>query len=365
MATVSIVLTSYNHAKFLREAIDSVINQTFTDWELFIWDDVSSDHSWDIIQSYSDTRIKAFRNDRTRRYLYAINNTITDWATGQYIAIHHSDDGWEPEKLAEQVAYLDTHEDVGAVFTHIQVIDENNRLISNDWFNQPNRKRTEWLRLLFLNTNKLCHPSALVRKTAYINEGLYKLAHAQNDDAEMWTRLLMNSEIHIIPKKLTRHRLFSDNSSVSGNKPSVQSRLQFEWFVQKDNYLKLSVSEIVSMFPEAKQWLSNGDGVSKFLLAMVAVHYGNSLGTRLFGLNLLYKLLTNPLDAEAISQRHNFDYLEFFKLTGDRDIFLSHVPPVMERKAREEEVNGIHAFLSRSTGLMTRIRQFVTQGNKN
>jgi len=356
LATVSIVLTSYNHAKFLHEAIDSVINQTFTNWELFIWDDVSSDSSWEIIQSYSDPRIKAIRNDRTRRYIYAINETITKLASGKYIAIHHSDDGWEPEKLAQQVAYLDAHPEVDAAFTHVQVIDENNKKIENNWFNEPNKSRTEWLRSLFLNTNKLCHPSALVRRDAYIDAGLYKLAHAQSDDAEMWSRLLLRSEIHVIPRKLTRHRIFTDNSSVSGNKPSVQSRLQFEWFVQKNNFTELSLSEILSIFPEAKQWLSNGEGDSRFLLAMAAIKLGNCQGTRLFGLNLLYKLLTNEADAAAIHKLHNFDYLNFFSLTGEDDIFVRTIQQKSETVS-EEEVSAKGAIFLRIIQVARKVKQ--------
>lgn len=321
LATVTIILTSYNHGKFLRGAIESVINQTFADWELLIWDDVSTDDSWQIIESYSDPRIKAIRNERTRRYIYAINKTITERATGKYIAIHHSDDGWEPSKLERQVAYLESHPEVAAAFTHVQIIDEHNRNIDNDWFDQPNRPRAEWLRMFFLNANRLCHPSALVRKNAYLEAGLYKLAHAQIDDAEIWTRLLIRSEIHVIPQKLTRHRIFTDNSSVSGNKPTVRYRLQFEWFVHKENYLNLNVDEVLAIFPEAKTWVTAGKADSRFLLAMSAINYGNCEGTRLFGLHLLYKLLTNPADAALIEELHGFNYLSFFKLTGEREIF--------------------------------------------
>ena len=103
---VSVILTSFNHAKYLREAIDSVLNQTFTHFELIIWDDASSDNSWEIIQSYQDPRIKAFRNDVQRRGIYGINKAISEVAQGEFIAIHHSDDVWEFAKLDKQIAYF-------------------------------------------------------------------------------------------------------------------------------------------------------------------------------------------------------------------------------------------------------------------
>lgn len=69
MPKVSVVLTSFNHEKFIREAVDSVLNQTFTDFELIIWDDASADGSWAVINSYSDPRIKVFHNEVTKRDL--------------------------------------------------------------------------------------------------------------------------------------------------------------------------------------------------------------------------------------------------------------------------------------------------------
>src|SRR5689334_17894284 len=95
---VSIILTSYNHAKYLQQAIDSALSQTFSDFELIIWDDASTDQSWEIIQSYSDSRIKSFRN-RENKGVFVLNRAIQEIATGEYIAIHHSDDIWERKKL--------------------------------------------------------------------------------------------------------------------------------------------------------------------------------------------------------------------------------------------------------------------------
>ena len=78
MPKVTVILTSYNHAKYIRETIDSILNQTFKDFELIIWDDASTDESWDIIKSYNDERIKSFRNNETKRGVYGINKTISE-----------------------------------------------------------------------------------------------------------------------------------------------------------------------------------------------------------------------------------------------------------------------------------------------
>src|SRR5258706_8949117 len=182
---VSVILTSYNHSKYLREAIDSVLSQTFTDFELIIWDDASTDGSWPIITSYSDPRVRAFHNDVQKRGLWGINKSISELALGEYIAVHHSDDIWEPQKLEKQVAFLDEHPEIGAVFSNALIIGENSEPFEDTShfyykiFEQPNRTRYEWLNYFYFHGNALCHPSVVIRKACYKNCGLYRYGFAQ------------------------------------------------------------------------------------------------------------------------------------------------------------------------------------------
>lgn len=146
---VSIILTSFNHEKYLAEVIDSALGQTFSDFELIIWDDHSNGRSWSIIAGYSDSRIMAYGNKERKRGIYGIDKAITEVASEEYIAIHHSDDVWQLDKLEKQVAYLDEHHDIGAVFTNAQAINEsggplsNTRRVHSTIFDQPNRSRHE------------------------------------------------------------------------------------------------------------------------------------------------------------------------------------------------------------------------------
>jgi glycosyltransferase involved in cell wall biosynthesis len=99
-----VILTSYNHAKYLPASIESVLNQTFQDFELIIVDDASTDESWSIIQRYTDPRIQTCQNSSNEYTVYGINKAISERASGEYIAIHHSDDMWDPSKLEKQIA---------------------------------------------------------------------------------------------------------------------------------------------------------------------------------------------------------------------------------------------------------------------
>jgi glycosyltransferase involved in cell wall biosynthesis len=122
MPRVSVIVPSYNHAKFLRETIDCVLAQTFTDWELIIVDDRSTDDSVEIIRSYTDPRIHLSVNEKNIG-TYPTLNRCLDLSKGEYVAVLDSDDLWEPPKLEKQVAALDKYPEASFSYTFGMAID--------------------------------------------------------------------------------------------------------------------------------------------------------------------------------------------------------------------------------------------------
>lgn len=108
MELVSIIMPAYNCERFIAETIRSVLAQTYTNWELLIVDDCSTDNTADVIASFNDPRIHYQRNDRNRRCAYTRNEAIKI-AKGRYIAFLDSDDLWLPEKLEKQIAFMQEH----------------------------------------------------------------------------------------------------------------------------------------------------------------------------------------------------------------------------------------------------------------
>lgn len=322
MPKVSVILTSFNHAKYLCEAIDSVLGQTFSDFELIIWDDASSDDSWSIIRGYHDPRIKSFRNDKQRRAVYGINKAIREVAQGEYIAIHHSDDVWEPEKLAKQAAFLEANSGIGAVFTWVNSIDEHGVETNEEWFNRPNRNRWGWLNELFNEENHLNHPSVLIRRQCYEEVGLYKYGLAQTGDAEMWSRVLLSFPIHVIPEKLTKHRLFSDKSNMSGQRPEVLLRLNNEWNHTRENFLRISnVSEVYEIFPELPENWRAPDGEIKFLLAMACLQLSQKNNAWQLGMSWLFELVNDAVARQKILALYGFSYIDLIRITSQYDVY--------------------------------------------
>jgi glycosyltransferase involved in cell wall biosynthesis len=350
---VSVILTSYNHGDYISEAIESVLDQTFQKFELIIWDDASTDSSWDIIQGYKDSRIKAFRNDVNERYI--INKALLSGeVTGEYIAIHHSDDIWEPQKLEKQVEYLDSHQDIGAVFTHVQVVDEIGRqFIDEDHFyfyvfEQPNRTRHEWLRFFFTEGNVLCHPSVLIRKACFEKIGLYRYGLAQIPDFDMWVRLCMHYEIHVLQEKLLKFRVRSNEANTSGNTVEVRSRIFFEYYEVLKNFKAISSSqELIAIFPSVKSYIC-GDALDlDFALAMTFIVEGGFVFSKLLGMEMLYEQLGNEDSARKIKKDYGFDYFEFFKLTakyGIPNVTLEHYESQI--KSRDDELEAVKQIVT-------------------
>ena len=355
MPKVSVILTSYNHGKYLREAIDSVLKQTFADFELIIWDDASSDNSWDIITTYVDPRIKAFRNEEQKRGTWGINKAIAEVASGDYIAIHHSDDVWEAEKLEKQVAFLDLHPDIGAVFTRATAIAEDgSQLDTHHWystiFDQPNRSRHEWLRFFFRQGNALCHPSVLIRKVCYKQCGLYRFGFAQVGDFDMWVRVCLQFEIHILPDKLIRFRVLNNEANASGNRPEVRTRGIYELYKVLQNYRSIEhYDDLVKVFPSAHSYDRGEETDVEFALAMMACEEKPFTFTQLFGVDLLFEAISDRRRSVNLERVYGFNYKSFVALTAKQDVFSL------------EEVRTIRSLLAERDGQLARLTQAVAE----
>jgi teichuronic acid biosynthesis glycosyltransferase TuaG len=133
--TVSIVLPIYNAGHLLRPQVDSILNQTYPCWELYLVDDGSKDESSIIAQGYAaqSSSVHFWRNHVNRRLIATVNEAV-ERTTGDLAALSDHDDVWLPDKIARQVAYLSAHDSVECVFSDRAVIDlEGRRLCASEY----------------------------------------------------------------------------------------------------------------------------------------------------------------------------------------------------------------------------------------
>ena len=230
---VSILIPAYNHEKYLKETIDSVLNQTMSDFELLISDDCSTDNTADVIRNYSDERIKSVFFEKNVGTVRALNYLL-QLAKGEYIAVLGSDDVWEKEKLEKQINILEQDKSLAACFSTATIIDQNSDEIIDksifpvDIFEFENRDKALMLREFFASGNHLCHSSALIRRDIHEQVGEYSVCYRQLHDFDLWVRILIGYKIHVTNYPLVRYRFISNSGNVSQNTEKNNFRLYNE-----------------------------------------------------------------------------------------------------------------------------------------
>jgi glycosyltransferase involved in cell wall biosynthesis len=119
---ISVVVPSYNHAAFISQALQSVVRQSYGDWEAIVIDDGSTDNSVEVARSFGDPRVRV---EETSKNIgaYATENRGLEMARGEFVAILNSDDAWAPEKLALQMAVFERHPDLELCYTLGTIVD--------------------------------------------------------------------------------------------------------------------------------------------------------------------------------------------------------------------------------------------------
>lgn len=312
MPRLSIVIASYNHAPFVQDSLRSVLQQDFQDFEILVTDDGSSDGTPDQVCAVQDPRIALQVLPENRGACIAMNEAIRR-ARGEFIVVLNSDDVFLPGKLSRQLAFLEAHPHIGAVFGYPVFIDERGQRFDDathkdhEVFHVHNRSRHEWLRHFFDRGNALCHPTAMIRRSVYEAVGLYDARLAQVPDLDMWMRVCLRFDIHVLPEPLTGFRIRDNLQNASAARPEVVIRDAWERAHILRHYLGLSRPELDAVFPE---YAGRPESVPE-LLAERALSLAYPFYVR-FALDALFDALPPEGDSAA--------YRRFITLTGQQDL---------------------------------------------
>ena len=235
LLSVSIVLPSYNSSLYISKAIESVIIQSFTSWELVIVDDCSTDNSIDIIKNLinSDSRIKLVELDKNSGAAVARNRGVEE-ANGRFIAFLDSDDTWHPDKLKNQVDFM-LKNDYAFSYTAYHKVDENGVFLSE--VNIP--KRTSYNELL-----KTCVIGCLTAMydTDKLGKVYFPLIRKRQDFA-LWLKILkLTPYAYGLNEDLANYTVRSD--SISANKFKAA---QYNWYLYR-NIEKLNIFKSIYYF---------------------------------------------------------------------------------------------------------------------
>jgi glycosyltransferase involved in cell wall biosynthesis len=309
MARVSVIISTYNHANYVEECVQSVLDQTFNDFELIIVNNGSTDHTSSALQKFDDSRIRIYNLIENRGAGVGFTHAA-EQASGEFISPLSSDDAFEPTKLMQQVGFMDAHKECAAVFAYPVFIDEYGCNITDAFhkdanvFFVENRNRIEWLNHFFYNGNCLCFPSALIRREVYQkikpDPRLRQLA-----DFDMWVHLVSQHELHIIQKPLVRFRVRNGLANESAARTDVIIRHVWEIGRILPRYTNITPHDFSLVFKE-KVPANVGVALAKRALQVDHPAY------RAFGLNLWY---------ESIGGNGDEDYPSFYNATGFYDVY--------------------------------------------
>lgn len=235
---VTVLLPVYNAEKFLREAIDSILNQTYHNIEFLIINDGSTDKSEDIILSYKDKRIRYVKNECNLKLIKTLNKGI-DLAKGEYIARMDADDISLPSRLQKEVDFLETHGDIGMVSCFPYNMAMSGKVLCKSSFFSCTRP--DACRFVSIFETPLLHPGSMFRSSV-IKEYKYndKPEFYHIEAYELWNRLMFEKNVHgaMIPEFLLKYR---DNATSITH---VYKNIEWERHL---NVLKRSLSKYLGL----------------------------------------------------------------------------------------------------------------------
>ena len=265
---ISVVMAVYNSEKYLSKAIESILEQSFTDFEFIIINDDSTDKSEEIIKSYKDSRIKFLENESNMGHTYCLNRGISV-VVGEYIARMDSDDVSLPERFQKQVEFMDSHKDVSVCGTWVKTIGKDSGFVNKLLTNPEDIKAG-----LLFNTS-LVHPSVMIRKSVLEKHNLkYEIALDRDENSEdyaLWAELSRKELLSNIPKVLLLYRIHEKSmSSINTQKQEIGASLIRQNQLTRlglnptpedmltHNSTRLSKNESIEMFLNREEnWLLN------------------------------------------------------------------------------------------------------------
>lgn len=246
---ISVVMSAYNAAPFLKECIDSILTQTFEDFELIVVDDGSTDHSVEIVQSYTDTRIRLIKSEHN--YIQSLNKGI-GLAKGKYVARMDADDIMFPERLEEEFKFMEEHPDIDVCGSYVKVFN------GKGIYPLPMPTKHNDIAAIMVIQCPFYHPTVMLRmekiRNLFFANGkccLYDAQYKYGEDYALWVKLLkQNFRFGGIPKALLHYRI-SNQQITSAHKDELNAfakQVRTEMNVYAESVVKEQASEEINSY---------------------------------------------------------------------------------------------------------------------
>lgn len=325
---ISIVMVNYNYENFIGRAIESVLAQTWKNWELIIVDDGSTDASPEIINRYAaeDSRIKPYLQ-KENRHISAVTNLGLSKVTGSYIARLDSDDLWEPKKLEKQMRYMQEHPQGALCFTKLDIINENEEVINDSLtdlyqlYNNRCHDRNEWIRYFFFYGNTLIQSTLLMKREVVEHVGGFNLAYLQSHDFDFFVRASRAYEFIFVEEPLVKYRRTEkQNSSMdhlaSRRFENEHMNIRYHYFDDMSDEFFIEVFQNCFINRDSKSHEELLCEQAFLLCKCICTQAENPV----LGAKKLLDLIQDPQMLKVLEEKFRFTPKDFYKIS-DRPMF--------------------------------------------
>lgn len=250
--SISVVMAVFNAEKYLKESIDSILNQSYKNFELLIINDASNDKTDSILSSYSDDRIVIIKNEVNKGLTKSLNIGLKH-AKGDFIARQDADDVSINNRLELQLNFLKSNIDCTIVGTQCYLIDENSRPIQFPALSKPLEMGA--IRRYAAVDNPFLHSSVLFRKKDVMDIGGYNEEFKTSQDFELWSRLLNKSRGANLPIKLIKFRIHKESVSSDLYK-NIQNNDRLVLISKINNIMIGHIQNFIGNIELSKEWAS-------------------------------------------------------------------------------------------------------------
>ena len=239
---VSVVMPAYNAEKFIGEAIESILNQTFKDFEFIILDDCSKDSTWKIIQEYAkkDERIVAVRNEKNLNIALNRNKGV-EMSKGKYIVWADADDISKPERIEKLVNYMENHSEVGICGSNFQGFSGDQIFETREFFEDDER-----LRKNIFKFSPVAQPTAIIRKECFSTVGLFNPDYPPAEDIELSFRIGERYKFGNVTEILLRYRVHPSSATFTNMKTQIKATLRVRKRYFRDSNYNSDLSDYLS-----------------------------------------------------------------------------------------------------------------------
>lgn len=310
---LSILCPSYNHEKYVKYFLDSLLAQTNPNWELIIVDDCSTDNNVAEIKKYKDSRIKLIQNPFNMGINCGLNRAF-EVSSGQYICFCASDDMLCPDYIDNVFDCFEKHPDKELLYCNLQLMDNDNNLLNQIWYS-PKSDRYDILKYMFMKGNWPLSPGMVIKRDLFKQIMPLDIPMSQYQDYKMHIDLMLNADFVVMDKICVLYRKANNQSGLSASNDKTARAKQLEENLLMNSFLKIKDTKTLrNIFKnDLDAYKTIKPETIPFVLGQMALKSSNKY-KQIWGYNQIVACINDIKHYETVNKLYGFSYKDFLNL---------------------------------------------------